>query len=72
MNHSFRHQGVNLLNLEKEYRARRAALKKSIRAKYADEFSKSGLFKKVVIHWRIHRELVREWKKVAPSIHALY
>lgn len=50
MKHLFVHQGVDLSGLDKTFLARRAALKKTLRDKHADELSKAGLFRKLVIH----------------------
>jgi hypothetical protein len=72
MNHSFVPDGGLRLSLDETFQARRTSLKKSIRAKYAAELSKAGLLGKLAIHHRIRRELNREWKKVTPSIHALF
>jgi hypothetical protein len=63
--------GVRLM-LDKTFQVRRADLKNSIHAKYSEELSDAGIVGRFVIRYRIHREFSREWKKIAPSIHALY
>lgn len=56
----------------KEFHARRAELKNSIKAKYASELSSAGIFRRLIIRHRIHRELRRAWKKIMPSFQSLY
>jgi len=58
--------------MDKTFQAREAELWQSIRAKYAADHSRAGRFGKIVIHWRMHRDFCHEWKKLAPSRHALY
>ena len=60
------------LRLDKNFRARERALWNTIRAKHAPEYSGRGIFGKLALRWRMHREYHQEWKKIAPSIYALF
>jgi hypothetical protein len=72
MNQSFVSDGAFRLMLDKTFQARQAELKNSIHAKYAAELSVASMIGKFIIHYRVQREFNREWKKLAPSFHALY
>lgn len=72
MNNSFVPEGRFNLLLDKSFEARRVALKKSIQMRHAEAMATAGFWQRLMIHFQIHREYCREWKKVTPSIHALF
>jgi len=64
--------GATRLRESKAFKARKAALWNSIRAKHSDNLSAANLFKKCILHYQMRSDFTREWKKIAPSAHALY
>ena len=69
---TFVSDGAWRLMMDKTFLARQAELKKSIRARYSAELSSAGIMGRFAIRYRVHREFNQEWKKIAPSIYALY
>ncbi len=64
--------GPKRLQRDEKFQARREVLLQSIKIKYAAELARAGLFRRIAIKWQIDREFSREWKKIAPSVHALH
>ena len=58
--------------LDKSVEARRRELWQTIFARNAAKYSRAGLLGKIALRSRMNREYRREWKKIAPSPHALY
>ena len=56
----------------KSVQARQQELWKTVFARHAAQHARAGLFGKIAVRWRVHREYVREWKKISPSPHALF
>jgi hypothetical protein len=55
-----------------EFQAQLRELRESIRARYGAELAEAGLFRRLVLHWRIAREFRRERRKIEPSPSSLY
>lgn len=55
-----------------EFQARLRELRESVRARHAAELAKAGLFRRLVLRWRIASEFRRERRKIEPSLKSLY
>jgi hypothetical protein len=55
-----------------EFQARLQALKAQVRARYATEWAKAGLWRRLILRWRIAAEFRKEREKLEPSPESLY
>ena len=55
-----------------EFQVRLRQLRERIRARYAAEFAAAGIFRRLVLRWRMAAEFRAERRKVATSSGSLY
>ncbi len=60
------------LRQNKMFQVRLQALHDSIKARHAAELANAGLFRLLVLRWRIASEFRRERRKIEPSPYSLY
>ena len=60
------------LRQDKKFQARLKVLRDSIRARHAAELAEASFCQRLVLRWRIAREVRRERRKIEPSPHSLY
>ncbi|HWC90477.1 MAG TPA: hypothetical protein VG433_12505 [Pirellulales bacterium] len=63
--------GAHRMQRTPEFQARLRKLRESIEALHAAELADAGLFRRLIVNWRIAAEFRRERKKMVPSAHAL-
>jgi len=63
--------GRKRLMASKEYRAARAEVIAAVRARYAESLASAGVFRRLVLRFRMEREIAREVAELAPP-EALY
>jgi hypothetical protein len=64
-------EGRELLMSTKEYRAAQTETIAAVRARYAGPLASAGIFGRLVLRFRMQREMAREIEKLAPR-DALY
>ena len=64
--------GESRLRRSPEFQARLRALRDTIRARHAAELAETGVFRRLVLRWRIAAEFRRERRKIEPSPGSLY
>jgi hypothetical protein len=60
------------LRRDEKFQARLQALRDSVRARHASELAKAGLFRWLLLRWRIAAEFREEKQKIEPSPYSLY
>ena len=64
--------GASRLRRSPEFQAHLRRLRESIRARHSAEFAAAGIFRRLVLRWRIAAEFRAERGKIEPSSGSLY
>ena len=64
--------GERRLRRTAEFKSRLRELRETIRARHAFELAEAGIFKQLVLRWRMAAEYRRERRKLEPTFGSLY